>query len=145
MSGVRDIETHNLLKLQNRLQLHTEKNNWDINNGTLFDNYTLVNNYIEPSAYLDVDGFEATSGSKIRCILITGKCNMTNLTDSFSLVYTNGGSHQTFGEAIRPALNAIDGMYHFKYEITSFTRAINIGNKCGSDINNFTLNYTYLK
>tara|TARA_R110002072_G_scaffold164983_1_gene318105 strand:+ start:207 stop:638 length:432 start_codon:yes stop_codon:yes gene_type:complete len=143
MSG--DKITHLFLELQNNLLNHSLKNDWSKNNGSLFTNITLLNNSVETSDYLDVDGFEATLGSKVRSILIFGKCNMTNETDSFSLVYTNGGSNQIFGEAIRPSLNAIDGMYHYKFEITTFTRAINIGNKCGTDITNFSLNYTYLK
>ena len=134
-----------LLTRANQLKHDSIKNDWSKNNGTLLSNITLINNAIETTDYLDVDGFEATTGSKLRCILITGKCNMSNETDSFSLVYSNGGSNQTFGESIRPSLNSIDSMYHFKFEITSFTRAINIGNKCGTDITNFTLNYTYLK
>jgi len=143
MSG--DKITHLFLELQNNLLNHSLKNDWSKNNGNMLNAVYLTNNLIETSNYLDVDGYEADSGSKIRCILITGKCNMTNVDDSFNLVYSNGGSDYIWGEAIRPSLNSLDNMYHFKFEITSFTRAINIGNKCGTDITNFTLNYTYLK
>ncbi len=137
--------TNILLTRANQLKHDSIRNDWTKNNGNLLDNITLTNNQIETSNYLDIDDYEVSSGSKLRCILVYGKCNMANESDNFSLVYTNTGANYYWGESIRPTINTFDNMYHFKYEITAFSNSINIGNKCGSDITNFTINYTYLK
>ena len=140
-----DTQTHLKLQFQNELLKSSLRNDWKNNNGNLLNDVTLTNNQIELSNYLDIDGYEANSGSKLRCILIYGKCNLANESDNFSLVYTNTGANYYWGESIRPTINAFDNMYHFKFTLDSFSNSINIGNKCGSDITNFTLNYTYLK
>lgn len=136
--------TQILLEYQNLLLTNVNKNEWTKNNGNVIDNGYLTNNLVYTASYIDVKEYELNSGSKIRCVLITGKCNMTNESDTFNIVFSNGGDH-IWGQAIRPELNTFDNMYHFTYEITAFTKAINVGNKCGTDITNFTLNYTFLK
>ena len=123
-------------------------NNFLTNNSIFLDNVTLTNNQIHGTV-LDIGtlGGNLASSSPIKKIQFDGKCKMTNSTDAFNIFYSNGVS-DFMGSGIRPIICPADAdptFYHFSFSLDSFTRYLKIGNVCGTNITNFTINYTFLK
>lgn len=148
ISNVSDINVDND-DVENILE-NVGYNNWTNNNGIWVDNKDLSNNSLR-SEVLDIGtlGGLSAGSNPIKKVFLTGKMNLTNPTDNINLYFSNG-VHYYMGTGIRPHLNGIDGMYHFTFcigdmENGGFDRYVKVGNVCGTDITNLTINYTFLK